>query len=96
MGSYRLSAAADLDIADIIEFGILRFGIDQVRIYTRELEEHLAVLSTNNNLGRDASELSAGLRRFSFGSHVIFYVNDDMGILVVRVLHHSRDFAKHL
>lgn len=83
-------------MAHIIEFGILRFGINQVRIYIAELEEHLAALAANSGIGRDASELSSGLKRFSFGSHVIFYLNDDRGILIVRVLHHISDFAKHL
>lgn len=43
-----------------------------------------------------ANIIEFGIPQFSFGSHVIFYLNDDGGILIVRGLHHSRDFVKHL
>jgi toxin ParE1/3/4 len=96
MAAYRLSAAADADMANIIEFGILRFGLAQVRKYISELEQHLAALAANGSIGRDASEVASGMRRFSFGSHVIFYQPDGTGILIVRILHHSMDVHRHL
>jgi toxin ParE1/3/4 len=96
MAAYRLSAAADADFANIIEFGIFRFGVSQVRLYVSELEQHLAALATNSSIGRYASEVANGMRRFSFGAHVIFYQQDGSGILIVRVLHQSMDFHRHL
>lgn len=96
MAAYRLSAAADADMANIIEFGIPRFGVSQVRVYVSELEQHLGALASNSSIGRDASEVANGMRRFSFGSHVIFYQQDDAGILIVRILHQSMDVHRHL
>ncbi len=96
MADYRLSAAADADMANIIEFGILRFGLAQVRQYVSELEQHLASLAANRSLGRDASEVARGLRRFSFGAHVIFYQREDNGILIVRILYQRMDVLRHM
>lgn len=46
--------------------------------------------------GRSASELSSGLRRLEYQSHVVFYVPRDKGIWIVRVLHQSMDVKRHV
>ena len=45
--------------------------------------------------GRDASELAPNLRRSAYESHIIFYVPEATGVLIVRVLHQRMDFARH-
>jgi toxin ParE1/3/4 len=96
MGVYKLSVAAATDLEDIFEYGIFRFGLDQAKRYVQAMEQHFLLLSDNVGLGREAGELSSGLKRFSYGSHVIFYLEISNGILVVRVLHQSMDFEQHL
>jgi toxin ParE1/3/4 len=46
--------------------------------------------------GRSASELSPGLRRLEYESHVVFYVSKAKGIRIVRVLHQNMDMKRHL
>jgi toxin ParE1/3/4 len=70
--------------------------LDQAKNYIQTMEQHFLLLSDNVGLGREAEELSDGLRRFSYGSHIIFYLTIPKGILVVRVLHQSMDFEQHL
>ena len=96
MGTYKLSKAAATDIEDIFEYGVFHFGLDQAKNYIQTMEQHFLLLSDNVGLGREAEELSDGLRRFSYGSHIIFYLPIPKGILVVRVLHQSMDFEQHL
>jgi toxin ParE1/3/4 len=96
MGNYRLSVAAAADIEDIFEYGILIFGLTQARSYLQAMEKHFAILAENYAIGREAYDLTNGLRRFNYGSHIIFYLIVDNGILVVRVLHQSVDFQRHL
>jgi toxin ParE1/3/4 len=96
MGIYKLSKAAATDIEDIFEYGFFRFGSEQAKNYIEAMEQHFLLLSDNVGLGREAEELTDGLRRFSYGSHVIFYITIPHGILVVRVLHQSMDFEQHL
>ena len=43
-------------------------------------------------MGRARPELSGGLRSFPTRTpYIIFYLPNDDGLLVVRVLHHARD-----
>ncbi|MBI1287849.1 MAG: hypothetical protein GC178_09740 [Flavobacteriales bacterium] len=96
MAAYRLSVAAATDLEDIFEYGIFQFGLAQAKSYVQAMEQHFLVLSDHIGLGRGADELSKGLKRFTYGSHVIFYMAIPDGVLVVRVLHQSMDFEQHL
>jgi len=96
MGYCRLSKAAEINLGDIFEYGALRFGIGQAENYLLEMEQNFHLLSKNVNLGRDASEFAIGLNKFTYKSHVVFYQLADDGIFIVRVLHQSRDFERHL
>ena len=50
------------------------------------------LLATQPEMGRARSELADRLRSFpSRTPYIIFYVPDEDGVLVVRVLHHARD-----
>ncbi|WP_173402506.1 type II toxin-antitoxin system RelE/ParE family toxin [Legionella norrlandica] len=42
------------------------------------------------------NSVSKDLRAFNVGSHVIFMKITDYGIAVIRVLHQSMDFNRHL
>jgi toxin ParE1/3/4 len=37
-----------------------------------------------------------GLRRFSSGSHVIYYLERDDYLLIARILHRRMDYRRHL
>lgn len=51
-----------------------------------------SLLDTQPNMGRSRPELSDGLRSFPTRTpYIIFYLPNDDGLLVVRVLHHARD-----
>ena len=51
-----------------------------------------SLLDTQPNMGRARPELSDGLRSFPTRTpYIIFYLPNDDGLLVVRVLHHARD-----
>ncbi len=67
MGVYKLSVAAATDLEDIFEYGIFRFDLDQAKRYVQAMEQHFLLLSDNVGLGREAEELTKGLRRFSYG-----------------------------
>lgn len=49
------------------------------------------LLATMPEMGRLRSELATNLRSWAVGEHVIFYQPEPDGIMVVRVLHGSRD-----
>lgn len=89
MAEYRLTSRAGADLAGISDYTIETFGIDQARRYRDELEACFESLAGNPRLGRDASWLVPGLRRFEHRSHTIFFAEEAAGVLIVRILHAS-------
>ncbi len=96
MGVYKLSIKSEFDIANMFEYGIETFGIIQAQKYFYGIHDVLQSLSENINLERDASEFLPSLKRFTYKSHTIFYLDTTIGILVIRVLSQSMDYNKNL
>ncbi|HBD11441.1 MAG TPA: plasmid stabilization protein ParE, partial [Porticoccaceae bacterium] len=49
------------------------------------------------DIGRDAEDIKPGYRKFSQGSHIIFYrAGTESKIVVIRILHNSMDVDQHL
>lgn len=96
MAEFRLSKTAAADVGDIADYTISHFGIEQARRYRDGLVECFSQLAETPLLGRNAGELSPGLRRFEHQSHVVFYQLDPKGVLIVRVLHRRMDAPTHL
>ncbi|HVL02187.1 MAG TPA: type II toxin-antitoxin system RelE/ParE family toxin [Dongiaceae bacterium] len=97
MANYRLTRKADNDVANLYEYGILNFGLNQAQSYLLGLYEQFEQLSFSPDIGRNAKELFPDLKRFQYGAHVIFYLPDNQsGILIVRILRKEMDFIQHL
>jgi toxin ParE1/3/4 len=96
MGVCELSAAAAEDLAEIAEFTMLQFGLEQSRRYRDGLQSCFEALAENPQIGRAVPELGAGLRRFPHQAHVVFYRPQEGGVLIARVLHPSRDVNPEL
>ena len=96
MGVYKLSKESEVDITGIYEYGIEKFGILQAQDYLLGMHDLFQTLTNNPQIGRDASEFAHSLKRFVYNSHVVFYLDTTSGILIIRVLHHSMDYQRHL
>ncbi len=96
MGVYKLSAKCDEDMVSIYEYGIEEFGLGQSKKYLMDLHDSFQTLANSSFIGSDASELIPELRRFTYHSHMIFYFSTEYGVLILRVLHQSMDYRKHL
>ncbi len=91
----RLSKRADLDIDEILDYSVATFGEDAAFRCYQSLKNCFSNLDGNPGMGREADYLRAGLRRFEHESHIVFYTIIEAGILIVRVLHKSRDVPRH-
>jgi toxin ParE1/3/4 len=96
MDVYKLSSKAEIDLAEMYEFGIYKFGLSQAQEYFIGMHEAFEVLAKNRDLGRDASEFIDGLKRFSFKAHTIFYLHTASGIFIIRVLSQRMDYERNL
>jgi toxin ParE1/3/4 len=45
---------------------------------------------------RSCDHIRSGYFKYSAGSHVLFFRRNESGIVVIRILHQSMDFERHL
>ncbi len=93
---YKLSPKAVIDLSEIADYTINKFGIAQAKRYRDGFKKSFLTLAKNEYLGRSASKFSKNLRCFPYKSHTIFYIPEDGAVLIIRVLGQSMDFKKHL
>lgn len=96
MRKIRLSRRAASDLGEIADYTIAEFGIEKARQYRDQFQGCFDALLTNPHLGRSAEAIAPGLRRIRQQAHVVFYLPTEEEVLIVRVLHHSMDFERHL
>jgi len=96
MGVYKLSRKAEIDLAEMYEFGIYKFGLSQAQKYFLEMHDVFQVPNENADLGRDASEYIKDLKRFAFKAHTLFYLQTTSGIFILRVLSQRMDYERNL
>lgn len=91
---FRLSSAAEEDIIGIAEQGVRLFGPAQARQYHDDLFTIFDLIAENPRMARERFELSPPMRIHPFKAHLIVYrVEGDGSILVVRVRHGHEDWA---
>ncbi len=94
--AYRTTIEADEDIVRIYVQGVTNFGAGQADAYFEGLFETFEILAVNPQMARERSELSPPVRIHPYGSHVVAYMIEGEDILIVRVLHGSQDWERHL
>lgn len=92
--TFRLSREADEDIVRIYVEGARRFGPVQAETYHEELKALLELLADNPRMARERFELSPPMRIHPFKAHLVVYrLEEDGNILIVRVRHGHEDWA---
>ena len=94
MSVYRLTQKAEDDIIRIHAEGIRMFGAKQAWQYHDELEKVFRILAENPKIGRERHEILPPVRIHPHKAHVIVYLIDASGVLIVRVRHAHEDWAE--
>lgn len=96
MARFVLRPRASADIDGIWDYTESRWGTAQAIKYTRNIWEIIERVAENPDLGRRCDDDPAGHFKIRAGSHFVIYrlVGDKIGI--VRILHQSMDFGRHL
>jgi toxin ParE1/3/4 len=93
---YTLSPRAQSDVDEIWDYTLARWNRDQAEAYLRKIKAAIEVVAIDPLRGRACDEVRAGYRKHPAGSHVLFYRTMSDGINIVRILHQSMDFERHL
>jgi len=91
MTRLRLSRAAQNDLEDIQETGLIEFGINATRNHMAGFERIFALLRERPLTGQDRPDFGAGIRSFSHRPHRLLYRVERGEVLIVRILHGARD-----
>jgi toxin ParE1/3/4 len=92
----RLKPRAKRDLDEIWDYTVAHWGETQAEVYFRQIQRSLSRLAADPRLGRLCDAIRAGYRKYPVGSHVVFYRALPTFTEVVRILHQSRDFERHL
>lgn len=87
MPQFRISVEAEADLDFIAAYTTSTWGWRQTDQYLAKLEDGFELIAQNPSIGRSCDAIRAGLRRFEIGKHVVFYLTEPDGVLIVRVLH---------
>ncbi len=86
---YSRHAASDID--EITAFSVAQFGGEVAGEYLTGLELACEMLSEFPQMAAIYPRVRPEMRCLIYRSHRIFYRADEEHVLIVRVLHHSRD-----
>ena len=93
MAHYQLTHKAESEIEGIYEYSLLNFGLQVAKTYISGLHDCFLMLAENGSFGSDYGFIVAGLLRYEYRSHAVYYQRTEQGILVVRVLGGRQDPA---
>ncbi|MEY3463067.1 MAG: hypothetical protein RLZZ468_845 [Cyanobacteriota bacterium] len=85
-----LTPSASVDLAEIWEF-IAADNPAQADAFIDLIDAKFQNLARHPDAGRRRDELLDGLRSLPVGRYLIFYLQDDVCLRIVRVLHGARD-----
>ena len=90
--SYRVSIQAQFDLDDIFELGAAGFGNVRAEKYLRSMQNAFSLLGDYPKLAQERPEFQSGMRIYPVGVHVVVYLVDEDGVLIVRVRHGHEDW----
>jgi len=96
MSAYVLTRRARADLTEIWTYARDRWNEDQADASLREFDRAVAIIERDPRRGRPCDDIRPGYRKYRVGAHMVFFRQAAAGIEVVRVLHQSMDFDRHL
>ena len=82
------------DIEEIWEYSFERFGLDKA--YLREIQRAAMTVAEDPRRGLACDEIRSSYRKFSVGSHILFFQASATRVVIVRILHGRMNFDRHL
>jgi toxin ParE1/3/4 len=84
------------DIQEIWDYSLERFGLSKAEAYLRDIQRAAVTVTEDPRRGLACDEVRSGYRKFSVGSHILFFRASASRVVIVRILHARMDFDRHL
>ena len=95
MKTVKLTPKASQDLEDIWYYGYHRFGEEQADRYINQLSGIFQVMS-ENNIGTPRPELGEYICALPVERHMIYFLQTDTDIIIIRILSQHQDAGRHL
>jgi toxin ParE1/3/4 len=96
LSGYWFSRLARLDLIEIADYTVDRWGPSQAERYLNGLDDCFKRLVQNPRMGRACDQIRPGYRRIEQGKHVVIYRADADGVFICRVLHQGMQPGRRL
>jgi toxin ParE1/3/4 len=96
MTDHVVSPRALADIEQIWMYTAERWDREQADRYVRLLRQGIEAIARDPRRGRSCDNIRVGYRKYAVGSHLLFFRMFEAKVYIVRVLHQSMDFERHL
>lgn len=96
MAELELTPAARDDLSEIDSHGAAEFGKHAADRYARGLRRAFDQLARFPHSAPARPDFGEGIRCRAYRSHLILHLVEGNSVLVVRILHHSRDVSQAL
>ena len=94
MPKARIAPAVRADIRSIRIYSKAAFGSDAARAYLLGLRDVFVRLGEFPDAGVREADLGDSVRSYGYRSHRVYYRRDGDGVLIIRILHHTRDVPR--
>ena len=91
----KFTDSAKRDLEDITEYTVKLWGKPQTIKYLDEIQSKTIALSHNPNIGTQQNDIYPTLLSFPVRKHVIYYLKQKEGIVIVRILHTHMCYKLH-
>ena len=89
-----LTEEARTDLDDILAYSVKNWGVYRGFAYVEDIRDVMDVMLERVSPGGAAEDVTTGLRRQFAGSHSIWFRLNGERLVVLRVLHQSRDAGR--
>lgn len=95
MKTVKLTPKASQDLEDIWYYGYQHFGEEQADRYISKISGIFQVVS-DNNIGTPRPELGEYICALPVERHMLYFLQTDYDIIVIRILSQHQDAGRHL
>ncbi|WP_341755171.1 type II toxin-antitoxin system RelE/ParE family toxin [Candidatus Tisiphia endosymbiont of Ptychoptera albimana] len=91
----KFTNSAKRDLEDITDYTLKHWGRQQTIKYLDEIHNKAIALSLNPNIGTLRNDIYPTLLSFPTKKHILYYLKQEYGIIIVRVLHKHMYYKLH-
>lgn len=92
----EISSLAQNDLRDIAQYTFSQYNEQQVDKYLQLLYDGMDSLTISPSIGQERSYLSKEYKSIPIGKHLIIFTIKDSTVIIIRIIHQSRDIKNHL